>query len=79
MIEVYLIGSEVKVASEENAIKAKIIAIGIRSNDRVSYEISWWDGRSRKTDWIEACEIVGVDNANKMKIGFRDKKSVVAV
>lgn len=57
MIEVFELNSEVLIDGE---IPAFITAISIRpagEGVRVSYEVTWWDERTRKCEWVEPYEI----------------------
>lgn len=57
MIEVFELNSEVLIDGE---IPAVITAISIRpagQGVRVSYEVTWWDERTRKCEWVEPYEI----------------------
>jgi hypothetical protein len=56
-IEIYELNSHVVVDGE---IPAVITAVSIRPAEnsvRVSYEVTWWDERARKCDWVEPSEI----------------------
>lgn len=56
-IEVFELGSHVLVDGE---IPAVITGINLRPAEggiRLSYEVTWWDERSRKSDWVEPYEI----------------------
>jgi hypothetical protein len=65
-LTVYEIGSDVMV--NKGVIDAKISAILIRG-DHVKYEIVFWDGATRKTEWVEPNEICGKATA-KARIGW---------
>lgn len=56
-LEIYELGSEVVVDKE---IPAVITGVNIRSAEnsvRVSYEVTWWEERTRKSEWLEPFEI----------------------
>jgi hypothetical protein len=56
-VEIYELNSHVLVGGE---IPAVITAVSIRPAEnsvRVSYEVTWWDERARKCDWVEPSEI----------------------
>lgn len=42
------------IVPRDKSIAGQIIAIKIESSDRVSYQVAWWSGRSRYTDWFAA-------------------------
>ena len=70
MIEVLAI-DELVTLSED--IDAQIIGINIRANDKVLYDVVWWDGRTRRTEWVEASEIGWGHSPDKLQIGFKAK------
>ena len=54
-IEVYEIGSQVTIDGD---IPATVTAINIRGMEhRLQYEVTWWDERTRKTEWVDPFEI----------------------
>jgi hypothetical protein len=54
-MEVLEIGSHVVIDGE---IPATITGINIRGIEhRLQYEVTWWDERSRKSEWVEPFEI----------------------
>jgi hypothetical protein len=65
-LEIYKIGSKVKLADD---IHGSITAICIRGNNYITYECSWWNGRSHDNKWFYADEIE-VTTGEKTKIGF---------
>jgi hypothetical protein len=66
-IEVYKIGAQVNYLAREDA---KVLEICISNKNKVQYKISWHDGRTRYTEWVESFEIDGNYKA-KQKIGFK--------
>ena len=69
MIEVYPIGSHVCVVRPEEFL-AMVVAVSIRGEGRVSYECVWWDGKTRRCEWLETCEVHSRDTT-RQRIGFR--------
>lgn len=53
-IEVFSPGFNVTIG--EN-IPAIILQVAIKRGGRVEYEVAWWNGRSRVTDWLIASEV----------------------
>lgn len=50
-------GSSVAIGPD-GCTPATVLAVTIRSTDRyVCYEVAWWDGATRKAEWLAACEI----------------------
>jgi hypothetical protein len=48
------IGSRVRIADN---IPARVRQICISENDYVEYEVVWWDGNTRHTQWLSAFEV----------------------
>jgi hypothetical protein len=67
-LEVLTPGSEVSI----KGIKATCIAVQIETSFRISYFVSWWNDRDRKMDWLPACEVAAVDEADVQTIGFKE-------
>lgn len=58
-MEVYEIGTAVLIDGD---IPATITALNIRGLEhRVTYEVMWWDERTRKTEWLDPFEIKAKD------------------
>jgi len=54
-LEVFEIGSHVVIDGE---IPAIVTAINVRGTEhRLQYEVTWWDERTRKSEWVEPFEI----------------------
>jgi hypothetical protein len=55
LIEVLEIGSSVVIDGE---IPATVTGINIRGVEhRLQYEVTWWDERTRKSEWVEPYEV----------------------
>lgn len=65
-VEIYKIGSKVKLADD---VDGTITAISIRGNNYITYECSWWNGRSHDSKWFYTDEIEATSN-EKTRIGF---------
>lgn len=37
---------------------------------RISYKVVWWDGNTRKNEWLEECEVQAASKGDGLKIGF---------
>ena len=48
---------------------AMVIAVQIKSNNSISYNVCWWAGRERKEAWLEECE-VSTDEPKYAHVGF---------
>jgi len=64
-LEVYPIGTQVLMST----IEGTIVSIQIRSNNYVTYEVSYFDKGEKKTQWLESIEI-NPEVKDKKKIGF---------
>jgi len=65
-IEVYKIGSRVKLAED---VIGNIVGISIRGDNNITYECGWWNGRSYDTKWFHSSEFE-VTLVEKSRIGF---------
>lgn len=68
-LEVFQIGSPVIIGDH---IEATILAISIYEHNRVSYQVAWWDGNTRKSDWLEQHEVKSHKEQGTMRVGFND-------
>ena len=66
----YSIGSDVRVGGRT----VKIIGAAIREGGPKSYEVVWWDGASRKCEWIDPIEIEQGSAERQTRIGFTASK-----
>jgi hypothetical protein len=66
-IEVFNIGSDVKLADD---VFGKVTGIIIRGNNSISYDVSWWNGRSYDCKNFADYEIEITTSTTKQKIGF---------
>ena len=66
---VLAIGSAVIIGDN---IPGIIVSIMIKGNNRVLYEVAWWNGRERKLEWLESSEVEQVvsKDARIEQIGF---------
>jgi len=52
-------------------IPATVVAVCLYDSERVSYQVAWWDGRSRRCEWLESCEVKPAKNSPLKTVGFR--------
>ena len=68
------IGSSVNIGTVDDPIPAVIHAVSLRGKGGAvaQYECVWWDGKTRKAEWVDEREIVQPSKplAAKMNIGF---------
>lgn len=69
LLEVYLVGQSVWIGKD---ITATITGIWIRGNNHVSYQCSWWDGRTRKEEWFPDFEVQALPDPQRLRVGFRE-------
>ena len=65
-LELYKIGSKVKLAED---VYGTITATCVRGDNYITYECSWWNGRSHDSKWFHSNEIE-VTLSEKTRIGF---------
>lgn len=65
----FALGTQVQIGSDRD-IDGEIIGINI-TNDGAQYQVAWWNGRTRQAEWLYPQEIMPVDSAGRMKIGFK--------
>lgn len=68
-LEVYPIGKKVMLADN---IPGIITAILIEPKNCLQYKVSWWNGRDRKSEWVNSFEVDPEDYRDCLKIGFVD-------
>lgn len=68
LLTVFSPGTRVTLA---DGVPATIVAVQIWQGGHLVYIVSWWDGRTRKTDTVEPCEITPQGDCSLERIGFR--------
>lgn len=54
------------------AITAEVLEISICGPERcVRYKLAWWEGRTRRAEWLESSEVAEVPRSARVGIGFR--------
>jgi uncharacterized protein YodC (DUF2158 family) len=67
-LDLFKIGSTVKLTDD---VYGTITAICIRGNNYVTYECSWWNGRSHDNKWFHENELeLTLGHLEKTRIGF---------
>lgn len=65
--QVWPVGAKVIVGTD---ITGTVTGIMLRAG--VTYEVVWWDGRTRRCEWLAECEIKpGSEDSTKLRIGFK--------
>ncbi len=67
-IEVYPNGTKVKIDGE---ITGVVTGINITGRQHVTYQVGWWNGRSRESKWLESFEVEACEHGQSVKIGFK--------
>lgn len=68
-IEVLDIGTLVQIGPKGEEIQGVINEISISNGGRILYRVSWWNGRERRNEYLEAYEVVSAKSPS-VKIGF---------
>lgn len=67
-IEIIAPGSDVTIGKD---VRALVLQVAIKRGSRVEYEVAWWDGRRRVTDWLLDTEVSADPSAvNHHTVGF---------
>jgi hypothetical protein len=67
-MEVLEVGTKVLI---DNDIPATITCISVRGVEHyLSYEVTWWDERSRKEAWVTPQEVKSVDETKHRSLEF---------
>lgn len=61
-------GSPVLIGGE---VPATITAVTLRGTGHVTYEVSWWDGRSHNSEWMDEYEVRRSEQGEPLRFGFR--------
>lgn len=73
MVDVLDIGSTVQIGPAGDSFTAEVIGVCVYATG-VEYQCAYWDGRTRKTEWLKSREIHSV-NEPKSFIGFNSPAS----
>lgn len=66
---VLAIGSTVEFGPKADPIEGTILQVGIKATG-VIYEVSWWNCKEHKSEWLQACEVRHTDGTRWQPIGF---------
>ena len=58
-------GATVKIGGRDGLVSALSIAM---NKSTARYEVVWWDGATRKSEWVDECELS--DTTERIQIGF---------
>lgn len=51
-------------------IDAIVLSVCINPNGNVEYKVVWFDGRTRRSEWMQACEVSEALCSEEVTIGF---------
>lgn len=73
-------GSRVKITcpkeSDFDYIEGTVTSVCIDVENRVTYRVVWWNGNSRCTEWLEACELLTQDGLDaRQPVGFQGRSN----
>lgn len=69
-MNVFAPGTIVTIGHPDTPIRAQVNSVLIESHEHVSYRVVWWDGSTRKSEYLDARE-VSCQRPAEMHIGFR--------
>lgn len=58
------------VALSDQLFRCTVSQVSIHENNHIMYEVVLWNGPERQNFWVEASEVHGLDDQEKMAIGF---------
>ena len=72
MLSLLAVGTKVEIGYGADHVVGHVNAICIRERDYVTYEVVWWDGRNRRSEWLARGEIRAIDASSTQMahIGF---------
>jgi hypothetical protein len=59
-----------KVYVHDDLLEGRIIRVQLSANDRIQYEVAWWDGNVRHEAWLESFEVFPCSSSAR-QIGFK--------
>jgi hypothetical protein len=70
-IEVFAIGSPVNIIHANQC--GTVTSVCVHACNRVRYEVAWWEGVTRRCEWLEAFEVEAGEKSERSVIGFREE------
>ncbi|QEL18300.1 hypothetical protein [Limnoglobus roseus] len=72
------VGSSVTVgypANAANSVPGVVTGVQIGEGNLVTfYRVAWWDGRTRREEWLSPTEVVPGESVTACRIGFTGQK-----
>ncbi|MGW8178081.1 MAG: hypothetical protein ACWGQW_04710 [bacterium] len=70
-MKIFRPGASVKIGPVMDRITATVHSILIEPENSVSYKLAWWDGKTRREEWLPAHEIYPDEHDSQHgQIGF---------
>ena len=66
-MNVLALGTTVRLSDDLTGIVTQICILG---QNHVRYEVAWWDGNTRHSQWFESFEVKPAEERQPMRIGF---------
>jgi hypothetical protein len=66
-VAAFLPGAAVVLADD---IPAKVLSVQLRVAGALAYEVAWWDGNTRHSQWVEPQEVKAGKGASPTRLGF---------
>jgi hypothetical protein len=65
-LQVWMPGTEVELAPfGDDPLTGVVIEVSIQAHGYVGYHVAYWDGRDRRTSWLEHFEVRGKEGKRK--------------
>jgi hypothetical protein len=63
---IYGYGERVFIGADVGKIEATVLGVEMRGPgyQRLQYLVTWWDDKTRKTEWLDAIEVEAVEEGN---------------
>jgi len=71
---VFQIGTTVSFGNASDNITGIVIGVSIGESFQIQYQVAWWSGRERKTEWLTEREVAAAV-LPALKIGFLSAKN----
>lgn len=70
LLQVIQPGTKVDVGPSGEKFDARVTAVCVRETGSITYEVSWWDGRTHKEKWLTEEDIDVSADDKSLRIGF---------
>jgi hypothetical protein len=66
-VTAFMPGAAVVLADD---IPAKVLSVQLRVAGALAYEVAWWDGNTRHSQWVEPHEVKAGAGGKPLRLGF---------